>query len=759
MRRLLPALALLLAGCPTEEPTLPDPSTWTPTVAGPAWRSAPQPIPAPPSLAGLDWLEDVSTWSQAWGPEQPEVENPGRPASGTFGVGNSRVFGLIGLDDPWNTLTNAIGPGYQRDGGFFGDAGITLETDSPLTPIAARVQSTRQAPVVRTETRYPGGLTLRTTDLAVPDQDVIARHLAVSLDDDAAAVDVSVSVDVATAAGEDLDHPDGLLQQRGDRVMLVSCDGSSELGTLTPGATVELTCTHAFARIDDPLPTLQGTVADALTAAQDRHAAFLDAGLRLTTPDPAVADLLDGMLTTLANQTAANGIVSPMHRYTSGWLRDAEGPVRLFLRTGHVARARRILDATAASLTARGAIANSFSLTIDVDAVDEPEDPDTFWASVDFMPGRNAAEAPSYLAILHDLFVRATGDAAVLTPARMALLEQALLRQDMNADGLLPFSGDETYRWLLAVTLGATVPEEVGWSAGSSFLLAHASERLIALGGDPALADLATLARAGAASYVDGEGFVSPVRYFDGGLFPGPYEDVSTMPLWLDPEAPDAAANVMILVNRLMGDDGVLRSNTLGTTGMSHGFWLANLAALDHPERDRALSGIATLATPSGHFEEGHGPTGDALSITHQADGMGADAVARYRPWEGGDVLAGVLRVLLGQGGDARDARLVLRPRLPDDWPTLSARGLRFADVPFDLTLEGYAEGQVLTVQRAEGHERTWDVSISLQAPPGRSIASVYLDDLPFADLPTGEVVVLPDVPLTDTVRLVAVYE
>lgn len=395
--------------------------------------------------------------------------------------------------------------------------------------------------------------------------------------------------------------------------------------------------------------------------------------------------------------------------------------------------------------------------------MDDPADPDAFWASADFMPGRNAAEAPSYPAILHDLYVRTTGDAAILSDARMAFLEQALLRQDMDADGLLPFSGDETYRWLMAVTIGETVPEAVGWSAGSSLLLAHAAERLLELGGDDALSEVGARARAGAESYVDSEGFVSPIRFFDtGGLFFGPYEDVSTQPLWLDPVDPSEAEarNVDVLAERLMGEDGVLRSNDLGITGMSHGFWLADLAALDHPERDRAFNGLGALATPSGHFEEGHGPDNDALSITHQADGMGADAVARYRPWEGGDALAGMLRALIGQGGDARDGRLILRPRLPNGWPFLVARGLRFGGVPLTVELEGYDEGQVIRLERESGHGRTWDVSLSLQAPPGRSIARVFLGELPFADLPAGGVVTLPDIPLTDTpVTLTAVYD
>lgn len=767
--------AALLLGCPpVDDPNAPpDPSAWTPSEVTSRWTpsATPSSVPAPASLADLAWLTDVSRWEQRWGPGEELTENPRRPASGTFGLGNSSVFGLIGLDDPWNTLTNAIGPGYQRDGGFFGDCAIGLRTDTDLVPVGARVQSTRDAPVVRTETTY-GDLTLRTIDVAAPGQDVILRVLDVGVVEDTTATAVEVTVDLALSDGEVLTpHPDGLLQIRGERQMLVSCDATPTvtdgravyaLGTLDPGERIELICTHAFAPLGDAVPSLQGSAAEVLEAARAEHVAFLDGGLRLDTPDPAVDDLLTGMLTTLAVQTAGNGIVSPMHRYTSGWLRDAEGPARLYLRSGHDERARAILDGTVASLTARGAIANSFPLTIDTDAVVEPEDPDAFWAQADFMPGRNAAEAPSYGPILHDLYVRTTGDGGILTDARLAFLEQSLLRQDMDANGRLPFSGDETYRWLMSVTIGETVPEEVGWSAGSSMLLAHAAERLLDLGGDAALAPVAEMARAGAASYVDAEGFVSPIRFFDtGGLFPGPYEDVSTQPLWLAPDAPSAtdAANVEVLADRLMGDDGVLRSNTLGITGMSHGFWLANLAALDHPDRDLAFDGLAAVATPSGHFEEGHGPDGDALSLAHQPDGMGADAVARYRPWEGGDALAGMLRALIGQGGDARQGRLVLAPRLPNGWPLLAARGLRFAGVRVDLEVEGYDEGQVVRVEREGGHGPAWDLGLSLQAPPGRTIERVFLGDLPFADLPAGAVVTLPDVPLTDTpITLTAVY-
>jgi hypothetical protein len=156
----------LTAGCtegyePIDGQNPPDPGLWTHTKVGEVWTDeAGEPIPAPDDLEDLEWLANMSHYGQ-------DGLYEGRHASGTFGVGNGIVFGLLGPDSPWNTLTNGIGPGYQRDAGFFGDSAVVVvDGGEEMEVEEERVQRPRGTAVVRTLTRS-GDVSWSTTDLAV----------------------------------------------------------------------------------------------------------------------------------------------------------------------------------------------------------------------------------------------------------------------------------------------------------------------------------------------------------------------------------------------------------------------------------------------------------------------------------------------------------------------------------------------------------------------------------------------------------------
>ena len=187
----------------------PDPSTWTGLPAGDGWPDeAGEPIPAP---GGLDapWLEDVAAYGRD---ELPS----GRADAGSFGVGNGQVFGMIGLDDPVNTLTNAIGPGYDADAGFFGDSAFLLDTE--VTD--ARVQRVRGTAIVRTW-EAGDGAELSTTSFAAPDDPVLVRLVTVS-----ATRAGAVRWSIARADDED-PSTDELTQTRGSRRTRLTCETGS----------------------------------------------------------------------------------------------------------------------------------------------------------------------------------------------------------------------------------------------------------------------------------------------------------------------------------------------------------------------------------------------------------------------------------------------------------------------------------------------------------------------------------------------------
>ncbi len=771
---LVPVSLLVLAGCEGDGVggAPPDPADWTPTTTTLTWPDeAGEPIPVPDDFVGLDWLADVSHYGA-------DGVYEGRHSSGTFGLGNGIVFGLVGLDSPWNTLTNAIGPGYQRDAGFFGDSSVLLvRDDEELKVEAEQVQRPRRTAVVRTWARS-GDLAWSTTDVAVVDEPVIARHVTVSNDGSVDEADLMLRLTLAAAdeAGTLVDG-DGLVQVRGERRMRVDCPGEIlEVGeswldvavsALGPGEQTSFVCLHRFSD-DTVFDDLDGDVADWLEASRAHTGAFLDRAVQLDLPDPKVEDLVEGMLITEWVQTSDLGVVSPMHRYTSGWLRDSEGPVRLYLRAGLHEDVRALLDAVYQVMVVNQAIANSFSLDTDVSGFVEPDDPEAFWEEASFMSGRGAAEAPSYAVLLHDLYVRHSGDEAILDAPRMAFLEACVRRQELSVHDLLPFSGDETFRFSLATAMGTDMPEEVSWSANSSFLYAAAADRLAERGASADIAELGQRVRAAAetAYWVEDGGYYSPVSYFDdGAVHPAPFEDVSTQPLWTGYAGSDEQQcdNVDAIVEHLMRDDGTLLSHLAGTgddnwgyTGMVPGFFLRDMALAQHPQLELAFDGVDVVATPSGHFEEGHRPDHGVFHLSHQADGLGTDSLSRYRPWEGGDVAAAVLAYLVGAEVDALSGSLRLAPHLPHQWPTLGATNLRLGDERYALQVDGYEEGMVARVGRTDAGGEAWELSAELSG--ARGIEAVWADGEPL-DIVPGEVVTIEGMEmLGEGVELIAAY-
>jgi hypothetical protein len=740
---------------------MPDPSDWTPLQPGAGWNDEAGPsIPLPADLAGLAWLQDVSGYGQRGLPE-------GRARSGSFGVGNGRVFSLLGLDDPWSTFTNAVGPGYDRGEGFFGDLTLRVRLgpeEDALSADEEAVQRPRGSAVVRTWARG-GGLAWSTTDVAPPGEDLILRHVTLWNEGDEA-LTPTLSLSVARAEDESLLPGDALAQWRGSRLLRVSCPGGRvpeaapdtlevDLGSLAPGEERSLVCALAFSEGERAL----GPVPDARRALEASHAAvqdFLAEGAVFDLADPKAEDLLEGLLVTLFVQTAETGVVSPMNRYTRGWMRDTEGPVRLYLRTGHDARALATLEALYAAQLADASISNSFPAVFARAA--SPEDPESFWARVPFLSGRNPAEAPSYVPILHAMASAFTG--ATWDAERRAWLEACLDRQvpggaeghviEIGSEDLLPFSGDETYRWPMALALGEGLPEDVGWSLGSTILARAAAA---ALGRRP---------ETWPADAFWSAGFYAPILRYEGlSTVERPYEDPSLFPSWfpgagLPPER--VLANLETLLQVLLREDGTLLSRlptgdaeNLGYTGMVPGYLLTALSRAGRPEADLAFGALDLVATPSGHFEEIHGPDNLPLAALHEAHGLGGDVSARYRPWEGGDVGAALIDHILGLEPDLPAGRVSLAPRLPQGWDHLAASGLALGERSLELSLQGYKEGIVLDLAGLEG------LTVTLRLQGARAFDVVRVGD-EVLDV-EGEAPRLLLDPAGARVRVVARYE
>ncbi len=774
------------------EGDLPDPSLWTPSSGAVLWESPPfVDVPLPPSLEDGTFLRELSEWGQVW---QAPAPRPGRGESGSFGLGNGQAFALLGLDDPWNTLTNLIGPGYQREDSFFGDISLEfIEEGKSIPATMEQVRRARDSHLVLS--RWEGkGVAATLVDGAVPGEAALLRHLSITVGE---AKNVEGVVGLTRAEGEPPDaYATTLYQQRGRRWMAVGCSKGAALEgdrlvfhlSKKTSQPFETTCVTAFGFTKEEAMETRNRVLKQnpktlFTEAHQADADFLSQGISLSLPDPRVADLVMGMLLTHRVQTTPEGLVSPMSRYTSGWLRDGEGTVRLCLRAAQHDAVRGLLDATITALIHDESISNSFSLEDAEGAPSLPGDPESFWNSVPFMEGRNPVEAPSYPVLLHRMVQLETGDETWMDDNKEAFLTACILRQQASDEGLYAFSGDETFRYPMAFSMGGVLAEDLGWSANSSFLLVSACDSLnqwlMEAGRENPQIDLLCQqgrALAEESFWVESApsggrhpgktGYYAPlVAYGSLEPHPSPYEDISAQPLWtgyLDSADLRGQENLESLLEFAWREDGVLLSPLEDSgeapffTGMVPGFLLANLSRVHHPEEERAFTSLSQVATPSGHFEEILTAQGEVLNLGHQQDGTGSDASARYRPWEGGIVVAALLEYLWGDSPRPALATLTLAPHLPQGWDGARADHLAMGEERYSLEVRGYQEGQVIQVVRNESPPESEPWMVELTAHLRRSVAGVFRDGqaVPFSGVDSlwggaGQVVRIPGLSLS----------
>ena len=251
----------------------------------------------------------------------------------------------------------------------------------------------------------------------------------------------------------------------------------------------------------------------------------------------------------------------------------------------------------------------------------------------------------------------------------------------------MPFSGDETFRLPLASALSLPRdPTDAAWSANSSIAYVAAMDDLAGIAGTLGEDEDALAFQAEAdlrRGQTDGlyrleGGSYGPVIFFrDDALHPYPFEDVATKPLFFgysDPEDPATLEDVDALVSLLMRRDGTLltpdgiagRLENPIYTGMVPGLFMASVGAVDHPAAPEAFDALALTASPSGMWQEMHWKDHTTAVATYSPSGRGASEVsARYRPWEGGENVDGLVAFLTGAELNLPSDTLGLSPHLP----------------------------------------------------------------------------------------------
>jgi len=718
-------------------------------------------------------------------------ERPGHQHRGAFAVGNGKVFSLLGTADPVNTLHSLVGPVYERDGYFFGDTAVSLEVDSDPEGFDREwIARVRGSAVVVTR-GDGGGVSLYTVDFGphpagVDDLDVPPALVRVMLvtNDDGYAHDVDLLLD----SYRTLDEADGLvheaLESDGRYLGYLPWGGSLtedggayriELGEVASGDTAMAVLVLAAGYSLDEVRAVEDQLAaasvdDWLDDTLDWWQAYSSQGVQITSHDPRIADLHDGMRAGIRVQQSAAGAVCPMSQYTLMWLRDTIGPIKFYLRSGLHDEARSALDYLHLCAVLEGDFSNACA-----SGLTPPEDyehPD--WDSLGEFSGRLAAEGPSYVPLMYRDYLAFTGDEWTVDQ-RWPYLRRALTAQQMEPDGLQTFSGDETYRVAMSAALGHDLMlmyEEDTWSANSSFLMQAAAgwmaEAAGELGHDEDVAtfeDMAALAESALEThYLQPDGYYAPFLFRDGLVpEPRPFEDVSLKPLWTGAQAatdPVALSNLQALQQHAGRGNGMVQTpldpeyhDALGYhveegihTGMVPGYYLTSVTLLGDPDAQPAFNALHTYADSAGQYGEYmvYDDHSAFQPIYDPAGGIG-DYTARHRPWEGGINIDAMLRYLAGPivPDAGQDADMVLRPHIPNDLRSLTLSGLRAGDAVGTLELI-QAEDSISATFTSEAYE-PFTLLLEIPLPVGATSEApdgLQEDGSGFSTLPGGERIV-----------------
>ncbi|MCG3171934.1 MAG: hypothetical protein GMKNLPBB_00075 [Myxococcota bacterium] len=691
----------------------------------------------------LPWLSNISSWiSPGCGRGQPREAGE----MGDMAVGNGRVFALTGYACPLNTLHNITGPEYQKEKGFFPDWSLRLTLDGAAVRVSAghlfRVRGTG----VLISREQAENIELQTITFAPWTGDALSERMIVRIVTVRNTGTAAVKTEVMAALPESRENRTAFLLVWGPGGVGAEPNGPIIGQTLAPGSEYSIAIAYLLQQRSDPPPDRDALAkldpAALLEETRRRWQSELQDAVRLESPDPRVADLLETQLVTQLTQRDRRGGVSPMSQYTKLWTRDSIGPVRFLLAAGMHRHARDVLNHYWRAMLHEGDVSNSYRL-------DTPEGdfPQSNWDQLPPLKGREAAEGPSYAVLMHLWALDAAGDRP-LFDSRYGFLKRMIMKQQINGRGLLPFSNDETYRTAMSIAAGQPLAFDFTAccdSANSSFLYAAAAEgfAMRAEASNPqdaaAARELAKRVRdAAEQTYWTSDNYYAPWADRDPSKPPpAPFEDVSSQPIWsgyLQPDNPRARANLDAVWKRLGNDEGFLQSpmppqykNFLGMkvekgvyTGMSPGYTLRHLTAMEHPAANKAFNSLNLAASGSGNYGEYQIADRHAvLQITYDARGDQGDYTARYRPWEGGVNIEAMLHHLTGFTPHALENRAGFSPHLPNGWPRMKVSGLRMGARLYDVEITGSANRRsiILTQTAGEPAEAALEIPILADRP------------------------------------------
>ncbi|MCK4323443.1 MAG: hypothetical protein KAW89_02855, partial [Armatimonadetes bacterium] len=309
------------------------------------------------------------------------------------------------------------------------------------------------------------------------------------------------------------------------------------------------------------------------------------------------------------------------------------------------------------------------------------------------------AESSSFVILQHHWYCRQSGDLALIR-SHWPMLRRCLLGQAVDERGLLPFHGDETYRFpgYAYFDAGREVELYVNLetrSADSAFEYVAAAEALAEMAEELGKAEeeadyrrRAEKVRQATERYYwqEDRGYYAPAMSdLSDQVQPSPFAPINLRPLWIGYAHPTERqrCNVLNSLKYLWQPDATPKTTTKFEpyVTMIPGYGLYALAAIGHPAARIALNGVLAAAERSGGFAE-----------MNEADNRPSDEIwgqHRIRPWEGGINAEAILYYLTGMEVDAASGRVFLRPQMPRGWREMSITNLPVGEARLRLDVEG----------------------------------------------------------------------
>jgi hypothetical protein len=310
-----------------------------------------------PWFMNRNYLLNTSSWFEHVELEENPSTYPDSGHLAAFGMGNGKVFTLLGLDIPLNSLSTTIGPYYQDVGGYFADQSIhTLVEDDRLKPKEEWMWRVRGTDIILSKTLYyQTNLEMYTCTFIPRQEQAILRKIILINRESQPINDVRLELNVV---GDTDLQGDFLVQERGDKNMAIwgqnqqNQVGNPQLqqyilsvGTLDGGAEEACELHYYFYLDTESLTDIRTSIS---SKTFDTHLQetfewwdnWMSEVKLPVTPDVRVNDLMDSGIVIIQTQVDQSGATSNLHRYTSAFVRDTFAITLFYLTIGKVDEAK-----------------------------------------------------------------------------------------------------------------------------------------------------------------------------------------------------------------------------------------------------------------------------------------------------------------------------------------------------------------------------------------------------------------------------------